>query len=106
MPAPDLPGCIATGKTLEQTRARMQVAIDAHLRAMREDGDQIPEPSHVADMLDVAYAATVSGFAFYNRFSAPSIVCCQCRDRDRYPHGGGSLLLVFLPRAPGYVGIR
>jgi len=52
--APDLPGCIATGKTLEQTRARMHIAMDEHLRAMREDGDQIPEPSHVADMLDVA----------------------------------------------------
>jgi predicted RNase H-like HicB family nuclease len=53
--APDLPGCIATGKTLEQTRARMQKAIELHLKSMREDGDPIPEPSHVAvDMLEVA----------------------------------------------------
>ncbi len=51
--APDLPGCIATGKTLELTRRRMTEAIAAHLRAMREDGDPIPEPSHV-EMLDVA----------------------------------------------------
>jgi predicted RNase H-like HicB family nuclease len=52
--APDLPGCIATGQTLEQTRVRMTEAIEAHLQAMREDGDPIPEPSHSADMLEVA----------------------------------------------------
>lgn len=52
--APDLPGCIATGQTLEQTHDRMREAIDAHLKSMREDGDPIPVPSHVADMLEVA----------------------------------------------------
>ena len=51
--APDLPGCIATGTTLNITRQRMLEAIAAHLRAMREDGDPIPEPSHV-EMLEVA----------------------------------------------------
>ena len=44
--APDLPGCIATGRTLEETRARMAKAMDMHLSAMREDGHPIPEPSH------------------------------------------------------------
>ncbi len=52
--APDLPGCIATGRTLTQTRNRMHEAIEGHLKSMREDGDPIPEPSHVADMLEVA----------------------------------------------------
>jgi predicted RNase H-like HicB family nuclease len=52
--APDLPGCIATGKTLPLTRKRMNEAIEAHLRAMREDGDRIPEPSRVADVREVA----------------------------------------------------
>jgi predicted RNase H-like HicB family nuclease len=51
--APDLPGCIATGKTLEVTRRRMAEAIAIHLRSMREDGDPIPEPSHI-EMLEVA----------------------------------------------------
>jgi predicted RNase H-like HicB family nuclease len=32
----------------------MAEAIEAHLQAMREDGDPIPEPSHAADMLEVA----------------------------------------------------
>ena len=52
--APDLPGCIATGKTLGLTRKRMQEAIELHLRAMREDGDPILKPSHAVDMLEVA----------------------------------------------------
>ena len=44
--APDLPGCVATGRTLEETRGRMAKAMEMHLSAMREDGDAIPEPSH------------------------------------------------------------
>ena len=52
--APDLPGCIATGQTLQQTRERMHEAIHWHLKSMREDGEAIPVPSHVADMLEVA----------------------------------------------------
>jgi predicted RNase H-like HicB family nuclease len=52
--APDLSGCIATGQTLEQTRLRMAKAMEAHLQAMREDGDPIPVPSHSAGMLEAA----------------------------------------------------
>lgn len=44
--APDLPGCVATGHTLEETRARMSKAMELHLAAMREDGEAIPAPSH------------------------------------------------------------
>ena len=47
-------GCITTGKTLPRTRKRMHQAMDAHLQAMREDGDAIPEPSHIVDVLEVA----------------------------------------------------
>ena len=45
--APDLPGCVATGRTIEETRQRMAKAMELHLAAMRQDGDQIPEPSHL-----------------------------------------------------------
>jgi predicted RNase H-like HicB family nuclease len=41
--APVLPGCVATGRTLEETEARMAKAIEMHLAAMREDGDQLPQ---------------------------------------------------------------
>ena len=44
--SPDLPGCVATGRTVEETRQRMTKAMEMHLASMREDGDPIPEPSH------------------------------------------------------------
>jgi predicted RNase H-like HicB family nuclease len=50
---PDLPGCIAAGRARDETLELMQSAIEMHLRAMREDGDAIPEPSQV-EILEVA----------------------------------------------------
>ncbi len=51
--APDLPGCVAVGDTLEETRKLMEEAMAIHLKSMREDGDPIPEPSHV-EMIQIA----------------------------------------------------
>ena len=42
---PDLPGCVATGFTIEETEQQIREAIDLHLRGMREDGMPIPKPS-------------------------------------------------------------
>ena len=42
---PDLSGCIATGKTLDEVKQRMREALELHLRGLREDGIPIPEPS-------------------------------------------------------------
>ena len=41
---PDLPGCVATGKTIDSTLRRIQVAIELHLRGMRADGVRPPRP--------------------------------------------------------------
>jgi predicted RNase H-like HicB family nuclease len=43
---PDLPGCVATGKTIDAVLRRVQVAIQLHLRGMREDGLRPPRPRH------------------------------------------------------------
>ena len=43
---PDLPGCVATGKTLDTTLRRIQGAILLHLQGMREDGQKPPRPKH------------------------------------------------------------
>ena len=45
---PNLSGCVATGRTLEETRQRIELAIEMHLAAMKEDGDPIPEPSELS----------------------------------------------------------
>ena len=42
---PDLPGCITTGPTLEQTKRNIREAIALHLEAMREIGEPIPAPT-------------------------------------------------------------
>ncbi len=38
--APDLPGCVATGRTLEETKMRMAKAMEMHLSAMREENSR------------------------------------------------------------------
>ena len=51
---PDLPGCIATGKTIEELKQRMREAIELHLDGMREDGLPVPEPTTLADYVEAA----------------------------------------------------
>ena len=52
--APDLPGCIATGDTIESTRSNMQQAIELHLQGLREDDLPIPDPTSFAEIVEVA----------------------------------------------------
>ena len=52
--APDLPGCVATGATLEDVQQRMADAISLHVAGLREDGLPVPEPSSRVDYVDVA----------------------------------------------------
>ncbi len=51
---PDLPGCVATGATLEEVEAHLREAIEFHLDGMREDGLALPEPSASVEYLEVA----------------------------------------------------
>jgi predicted RNase H-like HicB family nuclease len=52
--APDLPGCITTGPTLEETERLMKEAIEFHLEGLREDGLPIPAPTTTADYITAA----------------------------------------------------
>lgn len=51
---PDLPGCVATGKSIEIVQRRIREAIELHLAGMREDGDPIPPPVVQVNYVDVA----------------------------------------------------
>ena len=51
---PDLPGCIATGATVEETEAELREVIEFHLAGLRKDGAPIPQPSSRVDYVDVA----------------------------------------------------
>jgi predicted RNase H-like HicB family nuclease len=53
---PDLPGCVTSGRTVEEIVRNMAEAIELHLDGMREDGLPIPEPSSSVEYVDVATA--------------------------------------------------
>ena len=52
--SPDLPGCVTTGKTLDETRKNMEEAIEFHLEGLREDGLPVPPPSSVGEYVEVS----------------------------------------------------
>ena len=49
----DVDGCIATGKTVEETVANMREALEFHLEGMAEGGESIPEPAVIIEYVDV-----------------------------------------------------
>jgi predicted RNase H-like HicB family nuclease len=50
---PDLPGCVAVGDTVEETRRQIAEAIAFHIEGMRDDGLSIPEPTSEVTYVDV-----------------------------------------------------
>ena len=52
--SPDVPGCIATGRTLDETTRNMRDALEGHMEVMADHGDPAPEPT--------AWAITVHGY--------------------------------------------
>jgi predicted RNase H-like HicB family nuclease len=54
---PDLPGCITTGSTLEETKRNIREAVELHLEAMREVGEPIPAPTTDVDFVELPIVA-------------------------------------------------
>lgn len=54
---PDLPGCVATGKTEEEVLDEIRQAIAFHIESLREHGEPVPEPQTVAAAVDVGVLA-------------------------------------------------
>lgn len=52
--APDLPGRVAVGDSVEEVEQLMREAIELHLAGLREDGDPIPPPVVQVNYVDVA----------------------------------------------------
>jgi predicted RNase H-like HicB family nuclease len=50
---PDLPGCVATGASIEETESEIRAAIEFHLEGIREDGLPIPAPQSRVEYIDV-----------------------------------------------------
>jgi predicted RNase H-like HicB family nuclease len=50
---PDLPGCVAVGKTRAEVKRLIREAVQIHIGAMREDGEPIPEPGNATELIEV-----------------------------------------------------
>jgi len=50
--SPDVLGCIATGKTINQTITNMKSALTFHLKGLIADGEAIPQPRGIQSYLD------------------------------------------------------
>jgi predicted RNase H-like HicB family nuclease len=51
--SPDLPGCIATGATRDETERNMYEAIQMHIEGLQEDGLPIPASTAFAEYIVV-----------------------------------------------------
>jgi predicted RNase H-like HicB family nuclease len=51
---PDLPGCVATGDSLQETENLIREVIKLHIEGLLEDGLPLPEPTSVVEYMDVA----------------------------------------------------
>jgi len=50
---PDLPGCVAAGATLEETRQLIREAIEFHIEGMRLHGEVVPPPTRLVEQVEV-----------------------------------------------------
>ena len=50
---PDLPGCIAAAKGYDELRSLIAEAIEFHVEGMRLNGESVPEPSTMAELVEV-----------------------------------------------------
>ena len=48
---PDFPGCVSAGVTLDEARVGAEEALALHIEGMVEDGDAIPEPTSLEDVM-------------------------------------------------------
>ena len=49
---PDFPGCITAGSTIDEAKDMAHDALSLHIKGMLEDGDSIPVPSKLEDIMD------------------------------------------------------
>ena len=50
---PDLPGCIATGKTKKEVENNIREAIAFHIDGVKKDGLPVPQPSSFTEYVEV-----------------------------------------------------
>ncbi len=51
---PDLPGCVATGRSREEALTEIREAIALHIESLREHGEPVPQPQATTEVVEVA----------------------------------------------------
>lgn len=51
---PDLPGCVATGATVEEIEHEIREAIGFHIQGLIKDGLTVPQPTSIVEYLEIA----------------------------------------------------
>jgi predicted RNase H-like HicB family nuclease len=51
---PDLPGCVATGRTRSEAERHIREAIALHLERLDQDGEPVPEPTACTELVEAA----------------------------------------------------
>lgn len=51
---PDLPGCVSTGRSLDEVERSIREAVEFHLQGLRADQQPIPRASSRVDYIEVA----------------------------------------------------
>lgn len=49
---PDLPGCVATGRTRAEVAERIRQAVALHVEGLRKEGQSVPEPQVWTDLVE------------------------------------------------------
>jgi predicted RNase H-like HicB family nuclease len=49
---PNLPGCVATGETVEAVEREIRDAIRFHIEGLKADGLEVPEATSIADYVE------------------------------------------------------
>ena len=49
---PDLPGCVATGQTVQEAEEEIRAAIRFHIEGLNADGLEVPAPTSIANYVE------------------------------------------------------
>lgn len=51
--SPDIPGCVATGKSEEETMRNMHNSLEFHISALQAAGEKIPEAHSISEYCSI-----------------------------------------------------
>ena len=52
--SPDLPGCVTTGSSVEETERNMHKTIEFHIEGLRAEGYEVPKPTSRSSYVETA----------------------------------------------------